>query len=79
MENFFKKICCYFLSILRQLYLREGKKHNLNKFTKAVKRKSKELGLENSKFAVPSGSTVFSFQSKTTCRDMIKIMKDPFS
>ncbi len=75
MKNLFSKIYCYFLSVLRQLYLREGKKYKLNKFTKAVKRKSREIGLKNSNFAVPSGSTVFSFQSKTTCRDMMRILK----
>ena len=75
MKKLFKKIYCYILSILRQLYLREGKKLKLNKFTKAVKLKCKKIRLKNSNFTVPSGSTVFSFQSKTTCRDMMEIMK----
>lgn len=75
MKELFRKLYCYFLSALRQLYLREGKRRELNAFTKAVERKSQEIGLENSNFTVPSGSTVFSFQSRTTCRDMMKIMK----
>ena len=75
MKTLFRKLYCYFLSVLRQFYLREGKKQKLNRFTKMVKRKSNELELKNSNFAVPSGSTVFSFQSTTSCRDMMKIMK----
>ncbi len=75
MKDLFRKLYYYLLSVLRQFYLREGKKQKLNTFTKAVKRKSNEIGLENSNFVVPSGSTVFSFQSTTTCRDMMKIMK----
>ena len=75
MKTLFRKLYCYFFSILRQFYLREGKKQKLNTFTKMVKRKSNEIGLKNSNFAVPSGSTVLSFQSTTSCRDMMKIMK----
>ena len=75
MKKSLQKIYCYFLSVLRQLYLHEGKKCALRKFSNAVKTKSKKIGLKSSKFTVPSGSTVFAFQNNTTCRDMMKIMK----
>lgn len=74
MKKLFKRMCCYFLSISRQLYLREGNKKELCVFVKAVKEKCKKLNVENSNFSVPSGSTIFAFQSQTTCRDMMKIM-----
>jgi D-alanyl-D-alanine carboxypeptidase len=74
-KNLFRRIYSYFLSILRQIYLHEGTNRRLRSFTKAVKEKSIKIGLENSNFTVPSGSTIFAFQSSTTCRDMVKIMK----
>ena len=75
MKRLFKRFCAYILSIIRQIYLKEGKSVRLRRFIKAVRKKSDEIGLENSNFMVPSGSTIFTYQSSTTCRDMVKIMQ----